>query len=189
MKKIISCLLIILLLCYPFAIYYGTLHFSPRYLALGLLALLLLRFAFKRKMALSTDLPLLLTGVIGVATSMVGMISNQLILLKLYPFFINLTLLLFFSYSLLYPPTVVERIARLTETDLQPEAINYMRKVTLVWCLFFCMNGTIALWTSLQASTKWWALYNGFIAYILMGILFLIELLIRYFVKRRLRHA
>jgi uncharacterized membrane protein len=113
--------------------------------------------------------------------------SNHLLPLKLYPFLMNVLTLGLFGYSLIYPPSMVERIARLTEPDLPPEAVGYTRRVTQVWCGFFIVNGSIALYTALWASQEAWSLYNGVIAYLLMGVLFGGEYLIR--LRFRKRHG
>lgn len=97
---------------------------------------------------------------------------------KLYPVLVNLGFLLVFAWSLTSSQTVVERIARLTEPDLPQIAVRYTRKVTIAWCVFFSINGLIALLTVFM-SNQAWALYNGLIAYILMGIMFAAEYLIR----------
>jgi uncharacterized membrane protein len=41
-----------------------------------------------------------------------------------------------------------------------------------VWCGFFILNGCMAAWTAFAASRETWALYNGLISYLLMGVLF-----------------
>ena len=55
----------------------------------------------------------------------------------------------------------------------------YTRRVTQVWCGFFVFNGSLALLTALYASDGVWMLYNGLLAYVLMGILFAGEWLVR----------
>jgi uncharacterized membrane protein len=90
-----------------------------------------------------------------------------------------------FAYSLAYPPSVVERIARMQEPDLPDAAIGYTRRVTQVWCVFFIFNGAVALATALYATPAVWSLYNGVIAYGLMGTLFGIEYLVRLRFRRR----
>ncbi|EYU47959.1 putative membrane protein [Acinetobacter baumannii 1457504] len=45
-------------------------------------------------------------------------------------------------------------------------------------CFLFC-NALIALSTVLFTSTQVWVIYNGFISYVLMGILFLGEFILR----------
>jgi uncharacterized membrane protein len=48
------------------------------------------------------------------------------------------------------------------------------------------VNGGVALVTALWASAATWSLYNGFVAYLLMGVLFAGEYGIRCNFKRRL---
>jgi uncharacterized membrane protein len=105
--------------------------------------------------------------------------SNELLTLRFYPAIANAAMLLLFSWSLWSPPSVIERLARLQHTDLPPEGVVYTRRVTQVWCGFFIVNGSIALATALFSSVEIWSLYNGLIAYLLMGILFIGEYLVR----------
>lgn len=104
--------------------------------------------------------------------------------LKAYPICVNLGLLASFGWSWLRPPTVVERLARLTEPDLPPQAVAYTAKVTLAWCVFFGLNAAVSLATALWADDRIWALYNGGIAYGLMGLFFAVEWLVRRRVRR-----
>ena len=94
-------------------------------------------------------------------------------------------LLAFFALSLWQGPPVVERLARLQEPELDARAIAYTRRVTQVWCAFFLLNGGVALATALWASDATWALYNGLIAYGLMGALMGVEWLVRQRVRAR----
>ena len=102
---------------------------------------------------------------------------------KLYPVIINFGLLGWFGRTLIRPPSAIERLARLTEPDLPDYAVNYTRRVTWIWCGFFLVNGLAALYTSVFSSFEIWTLYNGLIAYLLMGTLFALE----YLVRRRVR--
>ncbi len=56
-----------------------------------------------------------------------------------------------------------------------PEGVRYTRKVTLVWCGFFIGNGAMALFTVLHGDMHLWTLWNGMVAYILMGTLMATE--------------
>ena len=94
-------------------------------------------------------------------------------------------MLVVFLISLIYPPTIIEQIARFKDPNLPIEAVKYIRKVTILWCVFFLLNMIFSLYTALFFSIKMWMLYNGFIFYIIMGILFLIEFIVRYFIKLR----
>ncbi|MCZ6854649.1 MAG: hypothetical protein O7G86_12090 [Gammaproteobacteria bacterium] len=104
---------------------------------------------------------------------------------RLYPVIVNLGMLAYFGWSWLHPPSAIERIARISEPDLPPHAVIYTARVTLVWCLFFVVNGTIAFYTAFWSSLEIWTLYNGLIAYLAMGLLFSVE----YLIRRRVRKA
>jgi putative intracellular septation protein A len=49
--------------------------------------------------------------------------------------------------------------------------VAYTRRVTQIWCGFFILNGSLASLFVLLEQYRWWAVYTGIIAYILMGIL------------------
>ncbi|WP_218776937.1 hypothetical protein [Salinicola salarius] len=105
--------------------------------------------------------------------------------LRLWPVVVNLALLLLFSHGLRHPPTLIERFARRQEPDLPPHAVRYTRRVTQAWCVFFVLNGSVALITAIHADLDVWAWYNGGIVYALMLAMFLGEWCIRQRVKRR----
>jgi uncharacterized membrane protein len=192
LTPIFTALIALIILCYPFAIYFGIQYFSPRYLALVIAFIFVIRFVLlkqatpKSQASKSTQhVPIIVMG-IGLVVCIVGVISNSLLMIKLYPVLMSVLMLGVFGYSLLYPPTVIERLARITEPDLPAEAVLYIRKVTVVWCLFFILNALIALWTVLFASTAVWTFYNGLLSYLLMGLLFAVEFVVRFFVKRKI---
>lgn len=170
-------------LLYPFAIYFGLGRFEPRWLALFLLAMATAR-------ALISKDRLWIAAALGATVLVIASaLANDAMPLKLYPVLVNAVMLAVFAISLRHPPSIIERLARLKEPDLPPSGVAYTRKVTVVWCLFFIGNGAIALVTALWASNRVWALYNGFIAYLLMGILFLGEWLVRQRVRSASEHG
>ncbi len=171
--RLLSALIALITVVYPFIVYFGLSRFEPRGLALLLLAVLAARALLVRDR-------LWLVATLGAAALVaVGAISNQGLPLKLYPALVNALLLLSFVISLGYPPSAIERLARLRDPNLPLAAVAYTRKLTVIWCLFFIGNGGIALYTALWMSDAAWALYNGLIAYLLMGALFLGELWLR----------
>ncbi|QNX08403.1 septation protein IspZ [Acinetobacter seifertii] len=99
--------------------------------------------------------------------------------LKLYPVGMSLGALGIFAFTLIKPPSMIERFARLIEPDLPPSGVHWTRQVTKVWCVFFLCNALIALITVFFTSTQIWVIYNGFISYVLMGMLFLGEFILR----------
>ncbi|MCP3062274.1 hypothetical protein LXT21_26135 [Myxococcus sp. K38C18041901] len=173
MKHLRPALLGVLSLAYPLLMYSGLGRFEPRWMAipLGVMAVLRAVATKERVWLVTAALALVLAG-----TSMLG---NHALPLKLYPVLVNSMLLAVFATSLVYPPTVIERLARLREPELPPSGVAYTRRVTQVWCGFFVVNGGIALATALWASDATWALYNGLISYGLMGLLFAGEWLVR----------
>lgn len=168
---------------YPVLVYLGLAHAEPRVLALLLLGLALARFVVSRTPKFSNSaLGMALAGLLLAALTAW---SNQLLPLKLYPVAVNAALLLLFGLSLWKGPPVAERLARLQEPKLDARGVAYTRRVTQVWCGFFVLNGGLALATALWASDQVWALYNGLIAYGLMGLLMGAE----YLVRRRVRSS
>ncbi|KOC90510.1 hypothetical protein [Winslowiella iniecta] len=107
-------------------------------------------------------------------------------LLLWYPVAVNLVMLLLFGGSLFSAMPLVERLARLREPQLPPQAVRWTRRVTQIWCLFFIFNGSVATFTCLSGNLHAWTLWNGFISYLLMGTLMASEWLLR---QRRLRRV
>lgn len=159
---------------YPLLVYLGAGRWSPVALALGLAVLMGLR-------AWSTRKPAWLLAAAGAAllALVVDLLDGSWLPLKLYPVLVSAALLLVFGASVLRPPTVIERIARLADPRLTPQAVAYTRRVTLVWCGFFICNGLASLATVLWGSEETWLVYNGLLSYVLMGLLFGGEWLLR----------
>ena len=99
--------------------------------------------------------------------------------LLLYPVLVNAMLFSFFFGSLYGERTMIERFAKLRTPSLTKETVAYTRNVTKCWSVFFVVNGSIAYVTGHYFSLNVWVLYNGFIAYMVMGLLFGIEFLVR----------
>ncbi|WP_224732672.1 hypothetical protein [Francisella sp. SYW-9] len=72
----------------------------------------------------------------------------------------------------------------MSKEPLSMYAIKYTWYVTFAWCIFFAINASISILTVIIGSIKIWTLYNGFISYILIGSMMLIEIIIRTIVRR-----
>lgn len=167
-------------LVYPVLIFFGLRWMEPRAVAALLAVALLLRhLGHAREWLLTTNRLERAILLALLAWSALTMLSNHETLLRLYPVVMNLGVLAVFAWSLHAPPTAIERFARLKDTDLSPEAVAWTRQVTRVWCLFLAVNGVVSAWTAFFATRDTWALYNGFIVYLLMGLLFGGEWLLR----------
>lgn len=168
-------------IAYPVIVYFGLEYFEVRIIAVVLIFVALARLVLMRRLKfLKTVMPQ--TYLIAIALLLVGVsavASNSPILLQYYPVCLSGFMLALFLFSLLRPPTIIEQIARLGDRNFTESAIPYTRKVTVLWCGFFTFNGAVALYTILVANMEFWAIYNGFISYMLMGLLFAGEYIVR----------
>lgn len=164
-----------LTLLYPLAVYFGIQYFEPWKIAAAFFILLLLRL-----MIIQADTKWN-NGLLLVAClyCVLAIWNNNLITLRFYPVIISIGLFVLFVSSLFFPPPIIERIARLQHPQLPEQGVIYTRKVTLVWSLFFLLNGMIATLTAVWGSFECWSLYNGLISYSLMGLLMGVEYWVR----------
>ena len=167
---------------YPFLVWFALDYVQPRSVALVLAGLFFLRFLSRGSNATVNKVEYLLLAAGGLFLLAVAMI-NQVDWLLAYPVFVSLLFFGVFSSSLLYPPSVVERLARLEDPDLPPKGVAYTRKVTLVWSVFFLVNAAVSLFTVWYEERWLWSLYNGGIFYVLMGLLMAIEMVVRRKIK------
>ncbi|WED28411.1 hypothetical protein L3V77_12985 [Vibrio sp. DW001] len=187
MMKLLAILSAILLLTYPFAVYFGIDKLGIEAIAVVLILLFLIRILAGSKSKLK-ELKYLawITGGIGIVLLSLGALLNQQGWLTYYPVVVSTCLLVVFWLSLSQEQSLIERFARLQEPQLDPKAVLYTRNVTKVWCVFFLINGSIALSTCFMP-LSYWTLYNGFISYIAMGLLFAIEFIIRKQVQQKIK--
>jgi uncharacterized membrane protein len=95
-----------------------------------------------------------------------------------YPVVMGLSAAAVFGYSLVVPPSLVEQFAGMRQ-PVPPEAVPYLRKVTSVWFVFLLGNAAVSAATACWGDMAVWTLYNGFLSYVLMGVLFLGEMAVR----------
>jgi uncharacterized membrane protein len=177
---LLAAVLLAVSLAYPVVVYLALGHVSPRWIALLLVVLALARAWVTRESFWLVAAAL--AGVLAIA----GALGDQWGPLKLYPALVNLVMFGLFAMSLWRGPSVVERVARLRDPDFPPAAVVYTRRVTQMWCGFFVVNGLIATATALWASAGVWALYNGLLSYVAMGLLMGGEWLVRRRVRGRI---
>ncbi|MHB1544875.1 MAG: COG4648 family protein, partial [Gammaproteobacteria bacterium] len=186
-RSSISTVAVLALLAYPATIFFAAGHVTPKVLMAGVLALLALRvgFTLHRKSSLTWQ-QWSLSGLLIVAALAVlfshGISMNNV---KLYPVVIDFSIFLLFFGSLFTHQPLVERIARAQRDELDSQALLYTRRITCVWSAVLLVNAAVALYTALYASVAIWTFYNGLLSYVLIGMVFLVELLIRQRVRRR----
>jgi uncharacterized membrane protein/3-hydroxymyristoyl/3-hydroxydecanoyl-(acyl carrier protein) dehydratase len=115
-------------------------------------------------------------------TSVAIVLTNSELLLRLYPSLVNLGLLAAFGATLARGPSMVEKFARLHNPDPSPQVVRYTRRVTQLWCVFFTLNSAFSIYTALCWRREAWSLYNGALAYGVIGVLLVTEIAWRRFV-------
>ncbi len=188
MKKLLNILLTISIILYPVLVYLGLQHFDVRVVAVLILIILAIRYWLSRKSDNSgRGLPQFrIVLIFGILLIIGALATNNEYGIKLYPAIVNLGMLVIFASSLYWPPPIIERFARIMDKNFPDEAMPYARKVTIAWSLFFLLNGLAAVWTTFFASQKVWAAYNGFISYLLIGLMFAGEFIVRKIVMRKI---
>ncbi|QOF52894.1 COG4648 family protein [Klebsiella quasipneumoniae] len=175
----------ILLLAWPFIIWFGLAHNSLQGL-LPLMALMLfLRFRQTRRRAGALSVVTQIVAVAGMTLCIASYLLKTHQLLLFYPVVVNSVMLAVFGGSLWSRMPIIERLARLREPDLPERAVRYTRRVTQIWCAFFIINCGIALFTALYGDLSLWTAWNGMISYLLMGTLMAGEWLVRQRVIKR----
>ena len=184
-RAIIALAATLLAACYPLLIFFGLQLAEPRLIGLVLALLFLCRALLSPRRALKKFNPLIVVILPGLICALLSALINSTLLLRVTPAVINYTSLALFLGSLWRPPSMIERFARITEPALDDRGIAYTRWATAAWSVFFFINGSIALYTALYASMATWTLYNGLLAYLAMGLMFVGEFSVRQYVRRQ----
>ncbi|NLC93778.1 MAG: acyl-CoA synthetase, partial [Treponema sp.] len=146
--------------------------------------------------------PLLSSALLLVAGLFCFFTQNE-IFLKLYSVVVSATFLVIFGSTLFLEPTIIFRFATLADKSIigssyENQVKNYSRKVTIIWCCFFILNGTISVLTAFSekifsispdTANTIWSVYNGGISYFLMGLLFICEYIVRKIVDGKMVKA
>lgn len=188
MKRFFTVLLIVFSVVYPFFILAGFLWLkaSPRVMALGLVALGAVYFLANsgdaRQRGFTGARFWIMLGAVAVIAA-VAIITENAGLLKVYPVFVSLLLLGSFGYTLFHGPTMIYRFATLRDTSIASSAEKekieaHCRKVTVIWCVFFIVNAAVSVVTIALGDVVW-SVYNGFVSYVVIGVLFMGEIIYR----------
>jgi uncharacterized membrane protein len=174
----------VLLIAYPVLVYYGLTHWSPRFVAFALLCVLVpFAFARLRRVDAAALRGLAAIPMVTALSLLLGFALDASGFVLAVPVAINAALLLVFGSTLRCGRLpMIERFARLHEKDLSEAKVRWCRQWTVVWCGFFVVNGGTALVLAVAAPLAAWTVYNGLVAYLLMGLLFATE-----WIARRLR--
>jgi uncharacterized membrane protein len=173
-------------LAYPLAVWGGLALGGPRAAGALVLAVVAARALLGWRRAEPAARRRLLVPVAAAgAPALLALALDDPLLLLFVPALVSLGLLLGFGRTLLRGPPLVETIARLQVGELSPAELRYCRSVTSVWCAFFAANALASAWLALAGSLAAWALWTGALAYVAIGVLFVVELTVR---SWRFRH-
>jgi uncharacterized membrane protein len=154
---------------YPFVVFFALRNdVAVKFIGLFLLAVIVVSFVRHRNKIL-LGLGLILCSLI--------LFFNQDIFLKIYPVLMNCSIFAIFALSLQKTPLITQYAKRMNY-DLNAKVIKYTRNATIAWAIFMGCNSLISLVT-VFLSNKIWVLYNGFISYILIGIMMIGEYITR----------
>jgi uncharacterized membrane protein len=174
---------VVLVIAYPLAVYYGLTHLSARAVSAMVLALLVPGIAIRFRNADRATFWSLMRIPIAILVLMVfGMATDDSRFVLAMPVLINAALLIEFGSTLHEGAMpMIERFARMQVPELDAPRQTHCRQWTIHWCVFFVMNGGAAAALAVFAPLEWWTIYTGAVAYGLMGSMFIIERVHRYF--------
>ena len=175
-------------LAYPVLVYAGLVLFGPRSLVAAAVVLVLAHAGagwrqWRRQDVARVAVPAVLAvTVLGVA----AVLDDGRVFLFV-PALVNAAMLFGFARTLRRGPSMIETFARLRHPELPASRGPYLRTVTAVWCGFFVLNITVSLVLAVWGTLAAWTVYNGIIAYVLVGLLLAGERVYRYWRFRTYR--
>jgi uncharacterized membrane protein len=171
-------------LAYPLVILAAWRYGMARYVGAALFALLWLQRwigagSLSALLRALTALDWGVAAVLSCASAAIALTGSEA-LLHLYPTLVNAGLFAAFAVTLKRGPTMIEKFARVRHPDLSARQVRHTRSVTQLWCVFFAANGAVSAYLGWHGSRAAWALYNGVIAYALIGALIAGEIVWRH---------
>ncbi|RDU95677.1 hypothetical protein [Trinickia dinghuensis] len=176
-----ACANVALKIAYPVVILAFWRFGSPRFIGLALLVLLWLqRWVGAGSMAALLAKLTRLEWAAALAMSGLSAaiaVTDSEALLRAYPIVVNIAMLVAFGATLCNGgPSMIERFARMRRPNLDERTVRYTRRVTQAWCAFFSLNVCASTASMIWGSRAFWALYNGAVTYLLIGVLIAAEI-------------
>jgi uncharacterized membrane protein len=178
-KQFWAILFTVIFAAYPVLIYLGLTRFRPSTLGLIVLVVIALRMAVLAGLDWNQWKKFLPMFASVTAVAIVSALFDSGTSLLLAPVLINGALLVTFGLTLKNGPSMIERFASLKEKNITPRISRYCFRVTVVWCVFFALNGAVSAATVFWTPREYWVLYNGLISYILIALLLIGEVMVR----------
>jgi len=105
------------------------------------------------------------------------------VVIKLYPALADLAYLTIMITSFFFPPPLAYYFIDIFDKSIKtkiPEKMfgSYCYKASFAWCVYFVIDGIVAVITAFYSSNFVWAVYNGGVTYCIMGLIFAGEFVI-----------
>ncbi|SPT72308.1 Predicted membrane protein [Anaerobiospirillum thomasii] len=181
-KTVFIVISILAFIAYPFLVYYGIESGYVGLVLVFLVAVSLIRVVLYKGSASPLRYSVVFTMLTVVAIAILSSFFKRYDLLLYYPVAVNIIFFTIFFTSLFSTP-IIERFALMVHKELDAKAKRYVYYVTVVWIVFFVLNGLTALYFALY-DIKMWTLWCGFLSYIAMGVLGAVEYGIRKVVQK-----
>ncbi|MBK6574635.1 MAG: hypothetical protein IPG17_00235 [Sandaracinaceae bacterium] len=183
LRVVLTILNVVLAVTYPLAVWWSLTHTSARNTGLLVMLVLIPGIALRLRGKTRSELwPVLRVPLVVLGVLLLGVLLNDPRFVFAMPVLINVGLLITFGSTLRTDLPMIERFARMQDPNLSEAQRAHCRRWTVRWCVFFVVNGSVALALALLADVRSWATYTGGIAYALMGGMFTAE-----FLERRYR--
>lgn len=163
-------------IAYPFAVYFGRDRVEPLiFVAVAFLLVVTRLLTLRGETARRWRVPMLAAAALLLLLALLDLGLAA----KAYPVLLSLAAAGLFGWSLLRPPSLVERFARLRRPDLPAAAQRYCRRVTVIWVAWLLLNAAVAAGLALWGSVAWWTLWTGVAFYAVSALLLGGEYLVR----------
>jgi uncharacterized membrane protein len=169
---------ILILLTYPLFSHIFVISGHPVGAALYLLAVIVI---FLIKAVYGKNLPMVLVTVaLLIAGASLVMQERSTFLMYTPPIVINLGLLMLFGSSLRrgHIPLITQ-YAQLLDGNLNQEISLYTKRVTQIWTVLFLVMLIESIGLAIFSTVAVWSLFNNFLNYILIILLFVVEYIYR----------
>jgi uncharacterized membrane protein len=170
---------------YPFAVYFYRDRLPAAVLVAAALFLVGLQLTVLRSpLAKLWRVPLLISAALTVAIAFL----DQNVAQEAYPVVRSLAVAAIFGWTLISPPSLVERFARLRRPHLPDSAVRYCRNVTVIWAVWLAANAAVATALVARGDLRSWAIWTGAVSYVISGLIFVGEFGFRFlFLEHRQR--
>jgi uncharacterized membrane protein len=179
MKTVLGIVSTLFLVASPFVLYWTLTHHDVAVAAFTLIAWVVVRTipilmsARSEQRRAALQLP-----AIALVFAVLGWLLDNGTLLLVMPAATQATFGLTFLRSLRGTP-LIEHFARMVKADLGVDEQAHCRRWTKVWGLYLLALALLGLGLARFATLEVWTIYVGFLNYVLVGVLFAVEYLVR----------